>query len=213
MERLFTGSQELKSTSVFFQWNPLATITKKLTVSKQAPVTPTSNLKIDLGRQSSNLEATKSTMWKPVPTSVKPSSSWVKRKGKLNSKDFRRRLQRLWKGRLVRGILQATRESALRLESNMKLKKVAVTAAVCSALMGPQAVVAEEEDTGFAFDNAQVSSLEMSELSGSEMDATRGAVAYFPQGTPWPSTRPEQMDYLVWVLNGRPIPAAILTPF
>lgn len=95
----------------------------------------------------------------------------------------------------------------------MKLKKVAVTAAVCSALIGPQVVVSEEEGTGFAFDNAQVSSVEMSELSSSEMDATRGAVAYFPQGTPWPSTRPEQMDYVVWVLNGRPIPATILTPF
>jgi len=62
----------------------------------------------------------------------------------------------------------------------MKVKKVAVTAAVCAALMGSQASFAEEqpfaaEGMGFAFDDAQGSSVEMSELSGSEMDETEGA--------------------------------------
>ena len=46
--------------------------------------------------------------------------------------------------------------------------------------MGSQASFAEEqpfpaEGMGFAFDNAEVSSVEMSELSGSEMDETEGA--------------------------------------
>ncbi|RUM92399.1 MAG: hypothetical protein DSZ28_09665 [Thiothrix sp.] len=63
----------------------------------------------------------------------------------------------------------------------MKVKKVAVTAAVCAALLGSQGVMAEEqaigaEGMGFAFDDAQVFSVQMSELSGSEMDATEGAV-------------------------------------
>jgi hypothetical protein len=62
----------------------------------------------------------------------------------------------------------------------MKMKKVAVTAAVCAALLGSQGVMAEEQPIGaegmdFAFDDAQVSSVEMSELSGTEMDATEGA--------------------------------------
>ncbi|RUM92402.1 MAG: hypothetical protein DSZ28_09680 [Thiothrix sp.] len=61
----------------------------------------------------------------------------------------------------------------------MKVKKVAVTAAVCAALLGSQGVMAEEqplaaEGMDFAFDNAQVFSVQMSELSGSEMDATEG---------------------------------------
>jgi hypothetical protein len=68
----------------------------------------------------------------------------------------------------------------LKLESNMKMKKVAVTAAVCAALLGSQGVMAEEQPIGaegmdFAFDDAQVSSVQMSELSGAEMDATEGA--------------------------------------
>ena len=62
----------------------------------------------------------------------------------------------------------------------MKVKKVAVTAAVCAALMGTQAVVAEEqrfaaEGMDFAFDDAKVSSAQMNELSGSEMDETVGS--------------------------------------
>ena len=61
----------------------------------------------------------------------------------------------------------------------MKVKKVAVTAAVCAALMGSQASLAEEqlfptEGMNFAFDDAKVSSVGMSELSGMEMDATEG---------------------------------------
>jgi len=62
----------------------------------------------------------------------------------------------------------------------MKVKNVAVTAAVCAALMGTQGVMAEEQPIGaegmdFAFDNAEVSSVEMSELDSSEMDETKGA--------------------------------------
>ncbi|RUM92396.1 MAG: hypothetical protein DSZ28_09650 [Thiothrix sp.] len=62
----------------------------------------------------------------------------------------------------------------------MKVKKVAVTAAVCAALMGSQASFAEEqplaaEGMDFAFDDAQVSSVQVSELSGLEMDETKGA--------------------------------------
>ena len=62
----------------------------------------------------------------------------------------------------------------------MKVKNLAVTAAVCAALMGTQGVMAEEQPIGaegmdFAFDNAQVSSVEMSELSGVEMDETEGS--------------------------------------
>ncbi|RUM92397.1 MAG: hypothetical protein DSZ28_09655 [Thiothrix sp.] len=62
----------------------------------------------------------------------------------------------------------------------MKVKKVAVTAAVCAALLGSQGVMAEEqpigaEGMGFAFDDAQVSSVQMSKLSGSEMEETEGA--------------------------------------
>jgi hypothetical protein len=73
----------------------------------------------------------------------------------------------------------------LKLESNMKVKKVAVTAAVCAALMGSQASFAEEqpfaaEGMGFAFDDAQVSSVQMSELSGSEMDETEGRFLLTP---------------------------------
>jgi len=60
------------------------------------------------------------------------------------------------------------------------VKKVAVTAAVCAALIGSQGVMAEEqpigaEGMGFAFDDAQASSVQMSELSGSEMEETEGA--------------------------------------
>jgi len=62
----------------------------------------------------------------------------------------------------------------------MKVKKVAVTAAVCAALMGTQAVLAEEqpfaaEGMDFAFDDAKVTSVQMSELSGVEMEETVGA--------------------------------------
>ena len=62
----------------------------------------------------------------------------------------------------------------------MKVKKVAVTAAVCAALLGSQGVMAEEqpigaEGMGFAFDDVRVSSVEMSELSGTEMEETEGA--------------------------------------
>jgi len=62
----------------------------------------------------------------------------------------------------------------------MKVKKVAVTAAVCAALLGSQGVMAEEqpiaaEGMDFAFDNAQVFSVQMSELSGTEMEETEGA--------------------------------------
>ena len=62
----------------------------------------------------------------------------------------------------------------------MKVKNVAVTAAVCAALMGSQATFAEEQPEGmdFAFDNAEGSSVQMSELSGSEMDETEGAWVY-----------------------------------
>jgi hypothetical protein len=73
-----------------------------------------------------------------------------------------------------------THESTLKLESHMKVKKVAVTAAVCAALLGSQGVMAEEQPIGaegmdFAFDDAQVSSVQMSELSGVEMEETEGA--------------------------------------
>jgi len=68
----------------------------------------------------------------------------------------------------------------------MKVKRVAVTATVCAALLGSgsQGVMAEEQSIGaegmdFAFDNAQVSSVEMSELSGVEMEETEGA--WIPQ--------------------------------
>jgi len=62
----------------------------------------------------------------------------------------------------------------------MKVKKVAVTVAVCAALMGGQACFAEEQPfavggMGFAFDGAKVSSVQMSELSGLEMEETEGA--------------------------------------
>jgi hypothetical protein len=53
------------------------------------------------------------------------------------------------------------------------------TVAVCAALMGSQGVLAEEqpfqaEGMDFAFDDAKVASVEMSELSGAEMDETEG---------------------------------------
>jgi hypothetical protein len=74
----------------------------------------------------------------------------------------------------------------------MKVKKVAVTAAVCAALMGSQASFAEEqpfaaEGMGFAFDDAQGSSVEMSELSGSEMEKTKGALT-MSNGGNWGNT-------------------------
>ena len=74
----------------------------------------------------------------------------------------------------------------------MKVKKVAVTAAVCAALMGTQASFAEEqpfaaEGIDFAFDDAQVSSVEMNELSGSEMDETVGALT-MSNGGNWANT-------------------------
>ena len=62
----------------------------------------------------------------------------------------------------------------------MKVKKVAVTATVCAALMGSQTSFAEEqpfaaEGMNFAFDDAKVSSVKMSELSELEMEKTEGA--------------------------------------
>jgi hypothetical protein len=62
----------------------------------------------------------------------------------------------------------------------MKVKNVAVTVAVCAALMGSQGVLAEEqpfqaEGMDFAFDDAKVVSVQMSELSGTEMEETEGA--------------------------------------
>ena len=67
----------------------------------------------------------------------------------------------------------------------MKVKNVAVAAAVCAALVGSQASLAEEqpiaaEGMDFAFDDAEVSSVEMSELSGVEMEETEGAWAPLP---------------------------------
>jgi len=63
----------------------------------------------------------------------------------------------------------------------MKVKKLAVTAAVCAALMGTQGVMAEEQPIGaegmdFAFENGKVSSVQVSELNGTEMDETEGAL-------------------------------------
>jgi len=74
----------------------------------------------------------------------------------------------------------------------MKVKKVAVTAAVCAALLGSQGVMAEEqpiaaEGMNFAFDDAQVSSVEMSKLSGVEMDETVGALTVSNGGN-WGNT-------------------------
>jgi hypothetical protein len=74
--------------------------------------------------------------------------------------------------------LQATRESVLKLESSMKVKKVALAAAVCAALMSTLGVAAEDqpfpaEGMGFAFDTSEIS--RVSELSGDEMDETEGA--------------------------------------
>jgi hypothetical protein len=65
----------------------------------------------------------------------------------------------------------------------MKVKKVAVTAAVCAALLGSQGVMAEEQPIGaegmdFVFDDAEVSSVEILELSGMEMEVTKGASSY-----------------------------------
>ena len=59
----------------------------------------------------------------------------------------------------------------------MKVKKVVFAAVVCAALMSTQAVLAEEQPLrmGFAFDNAEVSSVEMLELNGTEMEETEGA--------------------------------------
>ena len=62
----------------------------------------------------------------------------------------------------------------------MKVKKVAVTAVVCAVLMSIQAVVEDEkpfpaEGMGFAFVNSEGSSVQVSELSGPEMDETKGA--------------------------------------
>ena len=65
----------------------------------------------------------------------------------------------------------------------MKVEKVALAAAVCAALMGTQAVLAEKQPLrmGFAFDSAEVSSVEMLELSGAEMEETVGAFSWpFP---------------------------------
>jgi len=74
----------------------------------------------------------------------------------------------------------------------MKVNKVAVTAAVCVALMGSQAGFAEEqpfaeEGMGFAFDDGEVSSVEMSELSGVEMEETLGALT-ISNGGNWGNT-------------------------
>jgi hypothetical protein len=62
----------------------------------------------------------------------------------------------------------------------MKVKKVAVTAAVCAALLGSQGVMAEEQPIGaegmdFAFDDAGVTSVQVSELGATEMSETEGA--------------------------------------
>jgi len=87
----------------------------------------------------------------------------------------------------------------------MKVKKVAVTAAVCAALLGSQGVMAEEqpigaEGMGFAFDDAQVSSVEMSELSGVEMDETKGSKFSFGDwfwgNSAWQAI-PAAVDYYV----------------
>jgi len=62
----------------------------------------------------------------------------------------------------------------------MKVNKTALGAVVCTALMGAQTVVAEEqqffaENMGFALGNTQGSAAQMSELSGVEMSETKGA--------------------------------------
>jgi hypothetical protein len=65
----------------------------------------------------------------------------------------------------------------------MKVKQLAVTVAVCAALMVAQDVIAEErsitaERMDYAFNDAQDSSVRISELSNVEMDETEGASSW-----------------------------------